>query len=62
VGFAFGYLTNALAARWGFAFVAQPQLAIDMGHSWLAYGASAVLALLMLRALFSSWSRPVTAA
>lgn len=62
VGFAFGYLTNALAARWGFAFVAQPQLAIDMSHSWLAYGASAVLALLMLRALFSSWSRPVTAA
>ena len=62
VGFAFGYLTNALAAGWGFAFVAQPQLAIDMSHSWFAYVASAVLAGLILRSVLSSWWRPVTAA
>ena len=61
VGFAFGYLTNAVAASWGVAFVVQPQLGFDMSHSWLGYAASAVLAVLMLRSMFSSW-RPATAA
>ena len=56
VGFAFGYLTNALAANWGLAFVAQPQLGLDMSHGWIAYTASVVLAVLMLRSLFNSWT------
>ncbi len=56
VGFAFGYLTNALAANWGLAFVAQPQLGVDMSHNWIAYTASVVLAVLMLRSLFNSWT------
>ena len=61
VGFAFGYLTNALAANLGLAFVAQPELAMAMTHSWLGYSAAALLALLMLRSMLSSWSRPATA-
>ena len=61
VGFAFGYLTNALAANLGLAFVAQPELAMAMTHSWLGYSAAALLALLMLRSMLSRWSRPATA-
>lgn len=61
VGFAFGYLTNTLAAGFGVAFVAQPEVAMAMTHGWMGYSAAALLALLMLRSMLSSWSRPATA-
>ena len=61
VGFAFGYLTNTLAACFGVAFVAQPEVAMAMTHGWMGYSAAALLSLLMLRSMLSSWSRPATA-
>jgi uncharacterized membrane protein YraQ (UPF0718 family) len=61
VGFAFGYLTNALAANWGLGFVAQPELSMAMSHGWIGYAAAAVLALLMLRSPLASLWRPATA-
>lgn len=47
VGFAFGYLTNYLAALWGMDFLAQAQHVHSMVDPLITYGASILLAGLM---------------
>ena len=53
-------LSPTLAANLG-GVRGAPELAMAMTHSWLGYSAAALLALLMLRSMLSSWSRPATA-
>ena len=48
VGFAFGYLTNYLAKLWNMDFMAQAEHVHSMVNTPLAYGASVVLAGLMI--------------
>jgi hypothetical protein len=51
VGFAFGYLTNYLAKLWDMDFMAQAEHVHGMVNTPLAYGASVVLAGLMVYGL-----------
>ena len=51
VGFAFGYLTNYLAKLWNMDFMAQAEHVHGMVNTPLAYGASVVLAGLMVYGL-----------
>jgi uncharacterized membrane protein YraQ (UPF0718 family) len=51
IGFAFGYLTNYLVALWDMDFLAQAQHAHEMVNTPLTYGASILLAGLMVYGL-----------
>ena len=55
VGFAFGYLTNYLAAQWNIDFLAQTQTAHAMLNTPLATGSAVLLAGLMIYALGSKY-------
>ena len=55
VGFAFGYLTNYLAAQWSIDFLAQTQTAHAMLNTPLATGSAVLLAGLMIYALGSKY-------
>jgi len=55
VGFAFGYLTNYLAARWDIDFVAQTQDAHAMLDSPIAAASAILLTGLMVYALGSKY-------
>ena len=56
VGFAFGYLTNYLAALWEMDFLAQAQQAHEMVNTPLTYGASILLAGLMVYGLANKYT------
>ena len=55
VGFAFGYLTNYLAAQWNIDFLAQTQTAHAMLNTPIATASALVLAGLMIYALGSKY-------
>ncbi len=55
VGFAFGYLTNYLAALWGMDFLAQAQHVHSMVNPLLTYGTSILLAGLMVYGLVAKY-------
>ena len=55
VGFAFGYLTNYLAAQWNIDFLAQTQTAHAMLNTPIATASAIVLAGLMIYALGSKY-------
>ena len=55
VGFAFGYLTNYLAALWGMDFLAQAQHVHSMVNPTITYGTSILLAGLMVCGLLSKF-------
>ena len=55
VGFAFGYLTNYLAAQWNIDFLAQTQTAHAMLNTPIATASALVLAGLMVYALGSKY-------
>jgi uncharacterized membrane protein YraQ (UPF0718 family) len=62
VGFAFGYLTNYLAALWGMDFLAQAQHVHTMVNPLLTYGTSILLAGLMVYGLVAKYmGEPINA-
>ncbi len=62
VGFAFGYLTNYLAALWGMDFLAQAQHVHSMVNPLLTYGTSILLAGLMVYGLVAKYmGEPINA-
>jgi hypothetical protein len=55
VGFAFGYLTNYLAALWGMDFLAQAQHVHSMVDPTITYGTSVLLAGLVVYGLMGKY-------